>query len=66
MLQRAFRRIPWGYTLRRLLIAVPTMLAIITVAFLMMRAAPGGPFDGERKLPAATERAIAEHIGGAA
>jgi len=63
MLQRAFRRIPWGYTLRRLLIAIPTMLAIITVAFLMMRAAPGGPFDGERKLPAATERAIAEKFG---
>ena len=38
------------------------MLAIITVAFLMMRAAPGGPFDGERKLPAATERAIAEQV----
>lgn len=39
------------------------MLAIITVAFLMMRAAPGGPFDGERKLPAAIERAIAEKYG---
>ncbi|MEQ9505846.1 MAG: ABC transporter permease subunit [Hyphomonas sp.] len=63
MLQRAFRRIPWGYTLRRLLIAIPTMLAIITVAFVMMRAAPGGPFDGERKLPPATERAIAEKFG---
>lgn len=63
MFERAFRRIPWGYTLRRLLIAIPTMLAIITVAFLMMRAAPGGPFDGERKLPAAIERAIAEKYG---
>lgn len=63
MLQRAFRRIPWGYTLRRLLIAIPTMLAIISVAFMMMHAAPGGPFDGERKLPAATERAIAEKFG---
>lgn len=63
MLERAIRRIPWGYTLRRLLIAIPTMLAIITVAFLMMRAAPGGPFDGERKLPAAIERAIAEKYG---
>jgi oligopeptide transport system permease protein len=29
----------------------------------MMRAAPGGPFDGERKLPPATERAIAEKFG---
>ncbi len=62
-LTRALRRIPWGYTFRRLLIAVPTMLAIITMAFLMMRAAPGGPFDTERKLPAATERAIAEKFG---
>ncbi|MBA3066881.1 MAG: ABC transporter permease subunit [Hyphomonas sp.] len=63
MLQRAFRRIPWGYTFRRLLIAIPTMLAIITMAFLMMRAAPGGPFDGERKLPPATEQAIAAKFG---
>jgi oligopeptide transport system permease protein len=63
MFERAIRRIPWSYTLRRLLIAIPTMLAIITVAFLMMRAAPGGPFDGERKLPAAIERAIAEKYG---
>ena len=63
MFLRAFRRIPWGYTARRLLIAIPTLLAIISVAFLMMRAAPGGPFDGERKLPPATERAIAEKFG---
>ncbi|MCA8901079.1 MAG: ABC transporter permease subunit [Hyphomonas sp.] len=46
-----------------MLIAIPTMLAIITMAFLMMRAAPGGPFDGERKLPAATEAAIAAKFG---
>ena len=39
------------------------MLAIITMAFLMMRAAPGGPFDGERKLPPATEAAIAAEFG---
>ena len=62
-LQRALNRIPWSYTARRLLIAIPTMLAIITMAFFMMRAAPGGPFDGERKLPAATEAAIAEKFG---
>lgn len=62
-LQRAFSRIPWAYTARRLLIAIPTMLAIITMAFLMMRAAPGGPFDGDRKLPPATEKAIAAKFG---
>lgn len=62
-LQRSLARVPWGYTIRRLLFAIPTMLVIITLAFLMMRAAPGGPFDGERKLPPATEAAIAAKFG---
>lgn len=35
---------------RRLLVAIPTLLLVITAAFFMMRAAPGGPFDSERKL----------------
>ncbi|PZO81570.1 MAG: ABC transporter [Mesorhizobium amorphae] len=38
------------YVLRRLLGAVPTLLVIVTVAFFMMRIAPGGPFDLERPL----------------
>ena len=41
----------FGYVLRRILVALPTMLVIITVAFFMMRIAPGGPFDMERPLP---------------
>ena len=40
-----------GYILRRLLIAIPTILIIVTVAFFMMRVAPGGPFDLERPMP---------------
>lgn len=40
-----------GYALRRLLGAIPTLFVIITLAFFMMRAAPGGPFDMERRLP---------------
>ncbi|MEM9740513.1 MAG: ABC transporter permease subunit [Pseudomonadota bacterium] len=63
MLNNSFARIPLGYVLRRLLIAIPTMLAIITVAFFMMRAAPGGPFSTDRKLPVETERAIAAKYG---
>lgn len=39
------------YLLRRLLIAVPTLFVIITLAFFMVRVAPGGPFDQERTLP---------------
>ncbi|MGQ0701327.1 MAG: oligopeptide ABC transporter permease OppB [Panacagrimonas sp.] len=35
----------------RLIAAVPTLLLLIALAFFMMRAAPGGPFDTERVLP---------------
>ncbi|MEO0550135.1 MAG: ABC transporter permease subunit [Pseudomonadota bacterium] len=61
--QRSLSRIPWGYVGRRILIAIPTLLIIITVAFFMMRVAPGGPFDGERKLNAATEAAVKAKFG---
>ncbi len=40
------------YTLLRLLGAIPTLLLVIVLAFLMVHAAPGGPFDEERALPA--------------
>ncbi len=39
------------YTLKRFLGAWPTLLILVTLAFFMMRAAPGGPFDGEKTLP---------------
>ena len=39
------------YTLLRLLGAIPTLLLVIVLAFLMVHAAPGGPFDAERALP---------------
>lgn len=39
------------YTLRRFLGAWPTLLVLMTLAFFMMRAAPGGPFDTEKTLP---------------
>jgi oligopeptide transport system permease protein len=45
-----------GYLLRRLAISVPTLLIIVTIAFFMMRVAPGGPFDEERALPPEIER----------
>lgn len=52
-----------GYVARRLLIAIPTILVIITVAFFMMRAAPGGPFDLERPMPEEVRQNILEHFG---
>ena len=36
---------------RRLLTAIPTLFAIVTLAFFMVRLAPGGPFDAERNVP---------------
>ena len=39
------------HSLRRLLGLIPTLFMLITVAFLLMRVAPGGPFDSEKLLP---------------
>jgi len=47
-----------SYALRRLVTVVPTLLVIITVAFFMMRLAPGGPFDSDRALPPEIEKNI--------
>jgi oligopeptide transport system permease protein len=47
-----------GYALRRFLGAIPTFFVIVTLAFFMMRAAPGGPFDSQRKLSPEVERNI--------
>ena len=35
----------------RLLGLIPTLLLLITIAFFMIRVAPGGPFDSEKVLP---------------
>lgn len=46
------------YILRRLLSSVLVLFVIITGAFFVMKAAPGGPFDADRKLPAEVEKNI--------
>jgi oligopeptide transport system permease protein len=38
------------YSLKRILGSIPTLLAIIVIAFFMMRLTPGGPFDTEQPL----------------
>lgn len=40
-----------NYSIQRLLSAIPTLLILITVAFFLIRIAPGGPFDSEKALP---------------
>lgn len=46
------------YIFRRLLGMIPTLLIIITLSFIIVRIAPGGPFDSERTLPEAVKANI--------
>jgi oligopeptide transport system permease protein len=48
---------------RRLLVAIPTLLLVVTLAFFMMRAAPGGPFDRDRRLSPEIERNVMARYG---
>ena len=47
-----------SYAIRRFMGAIPTLFVIITIAFFMMRIAPGGPFDSQRRLPPEIEHNI--------
>lgn len=49
--------------LTRLLSAIPTLLAVILLSFLLMRFAPGSPFDGERALDPALIAALEAKYG---
>ena len=51
------------YIGRRLLVAIPTLFLVITAAFFMMRAAPGSPFDMDRKLSPEIEANVLAQFG---
>ncbi len=42
-----------AYIVRRLLITIPTVLAVVTLCYVLLHVTPGGPFDSERKVSAA-------------
>jgi oligopeptide transport system permease protein len=46
------------YVLKRLLSILPTMFLVATMVFVLVRLAPGGPFDQDRAVPAEVKRAI--------
>jgi oligopeptide transport system permease protein len=46
------------FTVRRLLGAIPTLLVIVTLAFLLLHAAPGGPFDSDKRILPEIRRSI--------
>lgn len=43
-----------GYLVRRLLATIPLLWAVATITFVLMHAVPGGPFERDKPLPAAT------------
>jgi oligopeptide transport system permease protein len=51
------------YLIRRLAVAIPTLFVVVTVAFFMMRAAPGSPFDLDRKLPPEIRKNVEAKFG---
>ncbi len=51
------------FLLRRLVVAIPTLFLVVTLSFFMMRAAPGSPFVGERKLSPEIEKAVMAKYG---
>ena len=40
-----------SFVVRRLAVAIPTLLILVILSFVLMYAAPGGPFNSERPLP---------------
>lgn len=47
-----------GFVLRRLGALALVLFCVVTVTFFLIRISPGGPFDQERKLPPAIEKAL--------
>ena len=48
---------------RRLLETIPVLFIIITGSFFMIRLAPGGPFDSERRMPPEVQRNLNAYYG---
>lgn len=52
-----------NYSLRRLMVAVPTVLILIVLFFFLMRLAPGGPFTSEKPLPESVMKNVLQRYG---
>ncbi|MDH4385524.1 MAG: ABC transporter permease [Caulobacter sp.] len=51
------------FLIRRLLIAIPTMFLVVTLAFFMMRSAPGSPFVNERQMTPEVQKVVEKKYG---
>lgn len=48
----------FNFVLRRIAVAIPTLLILVSISFFLMFSAPGGPFTSERPIP----QAVMENI----
>ncbi len=53
----------FSFVARRLAVAIPTLLILVVLSFVLMYAAPGGPFNSERPLPPEVLRNIEAKYG---
>ena len=51
------------FVARRILEMVPVLFVIATITFFMLRFAPGGPFDAEKRVPEEVQRKLEKHFG---
>jgi oligopeptide transport system permease protein len=51
------------YTLRRILILFPVLVAVLTITFFIVNLAPGSPFSGNKKLTAEVEANLKAKYG---
>jgi len=52
-----------AFVLRRVLIMIPTLWVIASLTFFLVHAAPGGPFQSEREIPAAAKQQLMHKYG---
>lgn len=57
-LRRLFDRISLRFIAARVLWGVPVLIAVVIVSFVVLRFAPGGPFDREKPMPPAIMKAL--------
>jgi oligopeptide transport system permease protein len=50
-----------SFVIRRIMVTIPVLLIAITISFFILRLGPGGPFDGERPMPAAIKKNLEAH-----
>ena len=53
----------WGYLLKRFLETVPVILLTVTLAFFLLRLAPGNPFESEKGISEQVRAALDEQYG---